>query len=146
MKNKAIICDLDGTLSNSVNRQHYVECEHKNFEKFYEEAINDEPNEWCKTILNSLPEDITIIILTGRPNKWLTDFMNWAEKNEIYYDAIYTRKDGDFRQDYIIKQEIYDKEIKPYCDVLFCLDDRQQVVDMWRKNGLVCLQCCEGNF
>jgi len=25
-------------------------------------------------------------------------------------------------------------------------DDRQQVVDMWRQNGLTCFQVADGNF
>jgi hypothetical protein len=55
------------------------------------------------------------------------------------------RKDGDFRADYIVKQEILDAHI-PKDRVLFVLDDRQQVVDMWRRNGLMCFQVAEGNF
>ena len=55
------------------------------------------------------------------------------------------RKDGDFRADYIVKQEIYDMHIKGK-NVLFVMDDRQQVVDMWRRNGLKCFQVAEGNF
>ena len=55
------------------------------------------------------------------------------------------RQDGDFRRDDIVKQEILDK----YIDkdrVLFVLDDRDQVVDMWRRNGLTCFQVAEGDF
>lgn len=37
-------------------------------------------------------------------------------------------------------------EVKGKYDVLFCVDDRKQVTDMWRRNGLICLQCAEGNF
>jgi len=28
----------------------------------------------------------------------------------------------------------------------FVVDDRQQVVDMWRRNGITCLQCDVGDF
>lgn len=56
------------------------------------------------------------------------------------------RKDGDFRKDSIVKEEIYREWIEPFHEVLFCIDDRKQVVDMWRSIGLTCLQCAEGNF
>jgi hypothetical protein len=55
------------------------------------------------------------------------------------------RKDGDFRADNVVKQEILDAHIDKD-RVLFVLDDRQQVVDMWRRNGLTCFQVAEGNF
>lgn len=38
------------------------------------------------------------------------------------------------------------KNIKDKYDVLFAIDDRSSVVDMWRDLGLVCLQCAEGAF
>ena len=28
-------------------------------------------------------------------------------------------------------------------DILFVVDDRQKVVDMWREEGLTCLQCAD---
>jgi hypothetical protein len=56
------------------------------------------------------------------------------------------RKEGDFRQDYIVKKEIYDRDIREAYKILFCIDDRKQVTDMWREQGLVCLQCADGLF
>ena len=41
----------------------------------------------------------------------------------------FMRADGDFRQDAIIKTEIYKNEIEPSFEILFCIDDRKQVVD-----------------
>ena len=46
----------------------------------------------------------------------------------------------------IVKKEILDRDILPRWDVLFAIDDRQQVVDMWRANGVTCLQCAPGDF
>jgi hypothetical protein len=31
-------------------------------------------------------------------------------------------------------------------NIVGVFDDRQKVVDMWRKNGLTCFQVAEGNF
>ena len=33
-----------------------------------------------------------------------------------------------------------------YDDVFAVFDDRQQVVDMWRQNGLTCFQVADGDF
>jgi hypothetical protein len=74
--------------------------------------------------------------------------VEWLFDNACLSEDEYTllmRKDGDFRADHIVKQEILDKHIDKE-RVLFVLDDRQQVVDMWRRNGLVCFQVAEGNF
>ena len=52
----------------------------------------------------------------------------------------------DCRKDDIVKEIILEFEILPRYKPHFVLDDRQQVVDMWRKRGLTVLQCDEGNF
>jgi len=56
------------------------------------------------------------------------------------------RPAGDIRKDVLIKQEIYEREIKDKYNVLFVLDDRQSVVDGWRSLGLTVFQVAEGQF
>lgn len=31
-------------------------------------------------------------------------------------------------------------------EVVIAFEDRQKVVDMWRDNGILCMQCDYGNF
>jgi hypothetical protein len=52
----------------------------------------------------------------------------------------------DFRPDTEIKREILSTLRAQGKDILFAMDDRQSVVDMWRASGVVCLQCAEGDF
>ena len=57
------------------------------------------------------------------------------------------RDGADLRKDSIVKREFYDNEIRDQYFVEFVLDDRNQVVDMWRKDlGLTCLQVNYGDF
>jgi len=47
----------------------------------------------------------------------------------------------------LLKKELYDAHVKDKYDVLFVLDDRDQVVNMWRNElGLACFQVANGNF
>lgn len=66
--------------------------------------------------------------------------------NNIYYDELYMRTPGDMRKDFVIKKELYDAKIKNKYNVQFVLDDRNQIVDMWRGLGMTCLQVDYGNF
>jgi hypothetical protein len=56
------------------------------------------------------------------------------------------RADKDHRADHIIKKEILDSFLAQGLDIAFTVDDRQQVVDMWRENNITCLQCDLGDF
>ncbi len=62
------------------------------------------------------------------------------------YSALYMRPEGDTRKDVLIKQEIYEREVKGKYNVLFVLNDRQQVVDSWRALGLTVSQVAPGDF
>lgn len=152
MKN-TIICDLDGTLADCTHRRHYVETKPKNWDAFYAGVKDDQVNlpvahllETYLTHRDVLINRTRLIFCTGRPRRCGADTVKWLMKVGIHtYHALYMRADGDFRADYIVKQEMLDKHIDKD-RVLFVLDDRQQVVDMWRRNGLTCFQVAPGNF
>lgn len=130
----AIICDLDGTLclfdGNPYDRD---------FSK-------DKANKVVQDILDTLESDITLIIVSGRNGKFVEVTRQWLEDHNIPYDHLYMRKEDDMRKDVIIKQEIYENHIKGKYNIKFVLDDRNQVVDFWRSQGLTCLQVADGEF
>lgn len=145
-KSLAVIIDLDGTLCNNAHRQGYVGKVPKDWKRFYNGIHRDKLNEWCDMIIDGLNYQVKILLVTGRPETFKKQTIAWLNKYLINYDMLYMRGEGDFREDCITKEEIYLKLIKPRFKVLFCIDDRARVVAMWRKNGLVCLQCAEGDF
>jgi len=144
-----IICDLDGTLADCSHRRHHVENKPKNWDAFYAGVGGDAPHHAVMTLLEDMLEsEREIVFVTGRPERCRVDTVAWLHYYGFCsadYGALYMRKDGDFRADYIVKQEILDAHIDKE-RVLFVLDDRKQVVDMWRRNGLVCFQVAEGDF
>ena len=70
----------------------------------------------------------------------------WLKEHKIEYIALHMRQADDNRKDSIVKSEIYETFINGYYNVSFVLDDRNQVVEMWREKGLTCLQVAEGDF
>jgi hypothetical protein len=46
----------------------------------------------------------------------------------------------------LVKENILDFELLTRFNILFAIDDRQQVVDMWRRRGITALQCAKGDF
>ena len=145
-----IVCDLDGTLCDISHRTHWVQVPsgvRKNWDAFFSEVPNDTPNRPVLDLLQIVSEYSHIIFCSGRPERCGADTVEWLEKHWFVEGAyqLYMRQDGDFRRDDIVKQEILDKYIDKE-RVKFVLDDRDQVVDMWRRNGLHCFQVAEGDF
>ena len=149
MKKTAIICDLDGTLCDTSHRLHFITDpkKKKDWDAFYAGMVDDPINIWCDTIVHLASQNgIAILYVTGRPDTYCGVTLNWLRQHDCPINGLYMRKEKDNREDSVVKKEIYETQLKDNYDVLFCLEDRSQVVKMWRSLGLVCLQCQEGNF
>ena len=133
----AIIVDLDGTLAmmNGRNPYNTSKCE------------QDTPNEVVEMIIKLCwKAGLRILVTSGRENQYREKTINWLVKYEIHFDLILMRGTGDYRKDAIIKQELYEQNIAGKYNVRFVLDDRNQVVDLWRSLGLICLQVAAGDY
>lgn len=133
--NNTVISDIDGTLALLNGRDPYdaSKCE------------NDLPNEPVVNLLKLLEDQgDPVIIVSGRMEKDRIPTEKWLEQQGIFYDKFFMRQTDDVRKDSIVKREIYEEFIEPFYDIWFVLDDRQQVVDLWRSLGLTCLQVNPG--
>lgn len=136
-----VIVDIDGTLADLSHRIHHVTGGNKNYDQFYAELSNDLPFEATINLVHHLnAAGATIILASGRPDNYRADTVSWLVKHSVPYDFLYMRKAGDFRADYIIKREILDQIRADSFDPWIVIDDRPQVVDMWRSEGLTVLQ------
>ncbi|MBT3584409.1 MAG: polynucleotide kinase [Halobacteriovoraceae bacterium] len=146
-RKKALLVDLDGTLADVEHRVHHVQGESKDWKQFNEKMGLDALNTWCREIIISFQErGYGVVFLTGRTEDYRGTSEEWLDSHDITYDKLFMRQRGDHRDDWDIKQGIYLEEIKPDFDILFVLEDRLNVVKMWRETGLVCLQCDWGDF
>lgn len=134
---KAIIVDIDGTLAHMADRSPY------DFSKVLHDSVD--------TVITDIVyafsrETDDVIVVSGREDSCREDTTTWLRQAGVRFSALYMRKTGDHRKDSIVKKEIYEEHIKGKYNVRFVLDDRDQVVRMWREQGLKCLQVAEGNF
>lgn len=89
---------------------------------------------------------LTTIVMSGRDEICREQTIGWLRDWEIPFDELFMRPQGDFRADNIVKHELFNTYVRDNYDVQFVLDDRDQVVDMWRAMGLTCLQVAPGEF
>lgn len=135
---KSIICDLDGTLAFLGDRNPYdaANCER--------DVLNEPIADILKTYHGL---GYQILLLSGRSEMHRAPTVRWLEKYNIPYQVLLMRAAQDSRKDSIVKREIFDAHIANRYNIAFILDDRNQVVDMWRKDlKLPCLQVNYGDF
>ena len=134
----AIICDLDGTLAIMHDRSPFdgKACESDLLNESVYDVLETYRKSGCK-----------IILLSGRTDDSMPETKRWLEKHKVTYDHLYMRKADDSRKDSIIKIELVNTHITDKYWVKFVLDDRNQVVDMWRLElGFPCFQVYYGDF
>ena len=145
-KVKCIIVDLDGTIALYNGRTPYD----------LSKVSEDLPNEDLLEILKVLNQKYYIFFVSGREGteQCFFDTRRWLNKNFIDLSQdykgmgwdLFMRKEGDFRKDSIIKEEIYHNCIEDRFYPIAVFDDRNQTTDMWRNLGLLCNQVYYGDF
>ena len=136
---ECIICDIDGTLALMGDRSPYDASK----------CMLDQPHRPIIDIIRTFKvfRSVEIILFSGREEKHREITERWLEKYGVECNGLlHMRATDDTRKDSIVKQEMYKKVIEGKYNVLFVLDDRNQVVEMWRGLGLTCLQVAEGDF
>lgn len=134
---KAIVVDVDGTVAQMHNRHPYE------WGKVQQDLPRQNVVELVKAYISMY--DCKLVFLTGRDGGCQPQTKEWLSQ---YFDdfELYSREANDNRADYIVKQEILHNVLEQKYDIKFFMDDRQQVVDMWRSNGYECLQVQPGWF
>ena len=106
----------------------------------------DPPHEPIVALARVLHNQYPLIIVSGRHDTWKPQTVQWLTDHGFKPVDIFMRRAGDNRPDHVIKREIFDTQINPIYNLLFVVDDRNQVVEMWRSIGVPVLQCAEGDF
>jgi predicted kinase len=149
----AVICDLDGTLSlfNSINRDGSTTIQydgvHARSPYDASNADEDAINEQVAAVIEAMYKGgYKIIFCSGREDVYRPQTETFIKKHLGVEYELFMRKTGDSRKDSLVKEDIYNIHIAPEHNVFLVLDDRNQVVEFWRKKGLTCFQVAPGDF
>lgn len=143
----AIWVDVDGTLAERVHdkapqpvRGPFDEARVK------EDAVIEHIAELVRILHASGKK---IVIMSGRTDSCQTLTEEWLQENNIPYDDIFMRRteEDKGRKDNLVKHDLFWENVAPKYNVIYALDDRQQVVDFTRDVlKIPVLQVQPGNF
>lgn len=145
MTDEIVIFDIDGTLADVSERIHHVRKKPKNWNAFFQGMAQDKAIHSMVRLCNVLfASGIQIILCSGRSEEHRDETVKWLAEKGVNYHDLLLRKDKDRRPDSTVKREMLAKIERS--KILFVVEDRSRVVEMWRSEGLVCLQCAPGEF
>jgi HAD superfamily, subfamily IIIB (Acid phosphatase) len=140
-----VIFDIDGTLADVSERIHHLRKQPKDWGAFFDGMAQDKAVRsmvrLCEILYSS---GVKVILCSGRNEAHRGATVEWLARQGVRYHELLLRGDGDRRSDVVAKREMVAGVDKR--KVLFVVEDRSRVVEMWRAEGLVCLQCAPGDF
>lgn len=142
-----ILCDLDGTLADVSHQLHHIDKHQKDWDAFFDNCGGDAPIVHMIRLLELINRDyVEIWITSGRSSRCREQTEEWLNRHVVPYDRLIMRNIGDCTDDGILKPSWLTDGTIPRNRVLLALDDRNRVVDGWRKAGVPCLQVAAGGF
>lgn len=137
-----MVFDIDGTLAAMNDRSPFEW--HKVGQDFPRKTVI----QLCRFYIEN---EYPVMFFSGRDGVCRTKTLKWLQDNvhsSIIDSQLMMRQAGDQRVDWIVKGEIM-REYVRQCDGIpptLCVDDRQQVVDVWRNMGIQTWQVDTGRF
>ncbi len=142
-----VIFDLDGTLALIDHRRHLVSNGKEEWDEFYKQCVNDLPNKPVIRVLQALQNNgMEVWILSGRSNAVRMETNGWLKDNGITCTKLVMRPAGNKKPDVEIKADMIKVHELTPDNVLCIFEDRNRMVEFWRKEGFTCLQVAEGDF
>jgi uncharacterized HAD superfamily protein len=137
---KTAIIDIDGTISDSRHRLHHINGKHRDYEAFHSQCSQDPVIEPVALLVNMIAQDGTVVLLTGRPNRFRENTQDWLDDNAICYDELIMKADGNTRPNVEYKLDVLQQLRARGHEVFLAIDDQDGIAEMWRANGIHCLQ------
>jgi hypothetical protein len=151
------IFDLDGTLADLMHRRHHVAKDKDaggkllrkpNWDAFHAACVDDTPIKPIIGITMALTNaDAEIWVWSGRSDSVHNQTLAWLRAWCPWYDHLKMRKHGDHTPDDVLKESwLHAMNPEDRARLVMTFDDRDRVVAMWRRNGVVCAQVAPGDF
>lgn len=138
MKRNAIIFDLDRTLVDISDIEHLLEgaAGEDDYHEFHQASRDVPAVPWVRALVGyTRYQGIGAIAVTARNEQHRAVTSEWFALNGITMDATYMRPADDARDDHDMKRDLL-HEIRQSWNPLYAFDDRDDVLRMWRSEGI----------
>ena len=138
----SVIVDLDGTVADCDWRLPLIKEKPKNWKAFFEGIPKDPPIDCMIEMVRAFRQAGSLVIYcTGRPDHYRRESLMWLNQHSISaINGLYMRPKGDHSPDYECKKRLLAQIRADGYNPTIVIDDKPEVCDMFRDEGLVVLQ------
>lgn len=121
---KAIVFDIDGTIAEMDGRGPFE----------WSKVDTDSPRHFVIDMLrNYSKQGYDVVIVSGRSDECRYETEMWLNRcvGAHYFEELHMRKEGDFRKDSAVKEEIFWTKLANKYNICGVVDDRSQMIELW---------------
>lgn len=131
----AVIVDMDGTLCDVRKIRHLIHGP-GGFDAFHRASIDCPPHHWVlEAVQEAHEEGKAILIVTGRSWRHRNVTAMWLALHNVPSDALWMRRNGDMRKDFLVKRDIL-RRIRQLYNPVHAYDDNPAILDLWEQENI----------
>ncbi len=142
----AVVFDIDGVLSDAAGRQHFLERGRRDWAAFFEACGDDRVIEEIARLLELLDSSLTVILLTGRPQRVQPQTLAWLKRYGLRWDLLVMRSRGDYAQVTEFKQAVVEDLRSHGFDLRLAFEDDPSNHAMYVAAGVPCVYIHSGYY
>jgi phosphoglycolate phosphatase-like HAD superfamily hydrolase len=134
MSRPLAVFDIDGVLADVRHRLRFVESRPKDWDAFFDAAVDDPPLRQGVTLAQESAKDCEVVYVTGRPERCRADTLSWFAQHALPEGELSMRRRRDFRPARVAKLELL-RRLATDRTVAVVVDDDEQVCDAYEAAG-----------
>jgi hypothetical protein len=142
----AVVFDIDGVLSDAAGRQHFLERGRRDWTAFFEACGDDPVIEEIARLLELLDPSLSVILLTGRPQRVQPQTLAWLRRYRLRWDLLVMRPRGEYAQVTSFKEStVYELRTFGF-DLRLAFEDDPSNHAMYVAAGVPCVYIHSGYY
>lgn len=144
-----VLCDIDHVIADAAWRDYLLEPRPVDWDHYHTLAKEDEVHEDVVHLLSCLRDGgMTIVVVTGRPEKWEPLTTKWLYQNNVPADLLMMRPNDDYRSNGDVKIALitayFGTEEEARERVAFLIEDNPSTVSKFAGIGIPVLKVVRG--
>lgn len=131
-----VICDIDGVLSDARGRQHFLTRTPPDWQGFFLASEKDPPIQEYASHLDTYPESVLRVLLTGRPIEVQEETVRWLARQQIVWNLLIMRDFGDYSVAVAFKKAMAERLMNIGTNVIAAIDDDPSICEMYESIGI----------
>lgn len=131
-----VVFDMDGVLTNSAHRQHFIEGPEQDWDAFFAACDGDAEISEIREVLDLIDVRTRVVLLTSRPIAVQAQTLAWLQHTNMRWDLLVMRESREEMTSREFKKLEAQRLLDAGFDIRVVFDDDQRNIEAFHELGL----------